>query len=104
MRWRSCYGMREWMCGNRWYWRKFNVKTKSSKSSQKQGDRSVRPTQTSLGRVEFRCNGTTGEGCGARQDKKQGVLTENLWPKLLSEAPRCAPLRLFSLVQAACHL
>ena len=25
---------------------------------------------------------------------KQGVLTENLWPKLFSEAPRCAPLRL----------
>ena len=24
----------------------------------------------------------------------QGVLTENLWPKLFSEAPRCAPLRL----------
>lgn len=27
--------------------------------------------------------------------QKQGVLTENLWPKLFSEAPRCAPLRLF---------
>ena len=37
-------------------------------------------------------------------EKKQGVLTENLWPKLFSEAPRCAPLRLFYLVQAACHL
>ena len=23
------------------------------------------------------------------------MLTENLWPKLFSEAPRCAPLRLF---------
>jgi len=31
----------------------------------------------------------------ADEDKKQGVLTENLWPKLFSEAPRCAPLRLF---------
>jgi hypothetical protein len=28
-------------------------------------------------------------------EEKQGVLTENLWPKLFSEAPRCAPLRLF---------
>src|SRR5580698_1001158 len=27
--------------------------------------------------------------------KKQGVPTENLWPKLFSGAPRCAPLRLF---------
>ena len=30
--------------------------------------------------------------------EKQGVLTENLWPKLFSEAPRCAPLRLFLLL------
>jgi hypothetical protein len=30
-------------------------------------------------------------------EKKQGVLTENLWPKLFSEAPRCAPLRLSSI-------
>jgi len=30
-----------------------------------------------------------------RLGEKQGVLTENLWPKLFSEAPRCAPLRLF---------
>src|SRR4029077_5966811 len=29
-----------------------------------------------------------------RLEEKQGVLTENLWPKLFSEAPRCAPLRL----------
>jgi hypothetical protein len=28
----------------------------------------------------------------------QGVLTENLWPKLFSEAPRCAPLRLFLFI------
>jgi hypothetical protein len=30
----------------------------------------------------------------AKRWKMQGVLTENLWPKLFSEAPRCAPLRL----------
>jgi len=37
-----------------------------------------------------------GLGEGHRGAKyKQGVLTENLWPKLFSEAPRCAPLRLF---------
>ena len=34
-----------------------------------------------------------GEGL-TRLGFKQGVLTENLWPKLFSEAPRCAPLRL----------
>jgi hypothetical protein len=34
-----------------------------------------------------------GEGW-PRREIKQGVLTENLWPKLFSEAPRCAPLRL----------
>jgi hypothetical protein len=36
-----------------------------------------------------------------RLDKKQGVLTENLWPKLFSEAPRCAPLRLFLRVASS---
>ena len=35
--------------------------------------------------------------------EKQGVLTENLWPKLFSEAPRCAPLRLFLVEQAVCR-
>src|SRR5215831_4160188 len=34
------------------------------------------------------------EGEGHSRSEKQGVLTENLWPKLFSEAPRCAPLRL----------
>jgi len=33
----------------------------------------------------------------------QGVLTENLWPKLFSEAPRCAPLRLSGLLQERSH-
>jgi len=45
-------------------------------------------------------------GFGGRRirDNKQGVLTENLWPKLFSEAPRCAPLRLVMLEQPACRL
>jgi len=44
--------------------------------------------------------GRTDEALG---EKKQGVLTENLWPKLFSEAPRCAPLRLLFLKQASCR-
>ena len=39
--------------------------------------------------------GEGGELTGGAWRIKQGVLTENLWPKLFSEAPRCAPLRLF---------
>jgi hypothetical protein len=44
-----------------------------------------------------------GEGSSESRRQKQGVLTENLWPKLFSEAPRCAPLRLLFTKQMACR-
>jgi len=47
-----------------------------------------------VGVLEKKERSDEGEGGHPRRKKKQGVLTENLWPKLFSEAPRCAPLRL----------
>jgi hypothetical protein len=44
--------------------------------------------------LPLRCGLRRGKARTASRRHKQGVLTENLWPKLFSEAPRCAPLRL----------
>src|SRR5271169_2913820 len=121
MRWRSCCATREWMCGNRWCWPRKSEELNHRGHGGAQRNCLARPRFLSLRclgyrfgcEVAVRCDKIIhglmpwivffGEGRSARMREKQGVLTENLWPKLFSEAPRCAPLRLFVLEQTACR-
>src|SRR5579863_184015 len=89
MRSRSCCGRRESMWESRWLW----------PENARDWFDTLEPQTPPTGRS----NKQQRRGEGRQGTQKQGVLTENLWPKLFSEAPRCAPLRLAWLKQAEGH-
>src|SRR5277367_2323558 len=111
MRWRSCCGRRELTCGSRWRWPDCSLALMKGCRALLDRTAPSAPLRAGEGGCPYMnpLEGIKNPPCWADLQKvrgraeaisirrKQGVLTENLWPKLFSEAPRCAPLRLYSV-------